>query len=408
MTRPIWAEVSQSCLKENFASLTRQAAGRAALLCVVKANAYGHGMESTARTLAATGAEWLGVTSAEEGIALREALPDALPDAKPNILVLSGVALTEAGQAEAVALVDHRLTAVVWETAQLRWLEKAAAERGLAAGSLPVHLEIETGMARQGVPWNDVAALRAIAHHFSAGSALRLEGVMTHYASPERTDDPMNARQTARFAEALETLRRAGVEFEVVHAGNSDTLFDAHQMDELHALATTHNAALMIRPGIALYGAGARSAERGLAPVLSWKTRVISVRTLEIGDTVGYGSIFIAARPTQIALVAVGYADGLNRGLSNLGAMLVRGHWARIVGRISMDLSTIDVTDIPGVMPGDEVVIIGAQGRNQITAGEIAALTETISYEVLCGIALRVPRVVVEQSGAELQKTLNR
>jgi alanine racemase len=399
MTRPIWAEVSQSCLKENFASLTRQAAGRAALLCVVKANAYGHGMEPTARTLATAGAEWLGVTSVEEGAALR----DALPDAKVNILVLSGVALCEAGQAEAVALVDHRLTAVVWETAQLRWLEKAAAERGLAAGSLPVHLEIETGMARQGVPWNDAAAIDAIARYFSAGSALRLAGVMTHYASPERADDPMNARQTARFAEALETLRRTGVEFEVVHAGNSDTLFDAHQMHELHALAAAHNAGLMIRPGIALYGGGARSAERGLAPVLSWKTRVISVRTLEIGDTVGYGSIFIAARPTQIALVAVGYADGLNRGLSNLGAMLVRGHWARIVGRISMDLSTIDVTDIPGVMPGDEVVIIGAQGRNQITAGEIAALTETISYEVLCGIALRVPRVVVEHPAPGLK-----
>ncbi len=391
MTRPIWAEVSKSRLVANFATLKRQAAGRAELLCVVKANGYGHGMVETAGMLVEAGAKWLGVTCVEEGIALRHALPEA----EAKILVLSGIALTDAGEAEAMALVEHRLIPVVWELAQLRWLARAAAERDRAPGSVPVHLEIETGMARQGVRWNDAAALEAMARSFMPEGALRVSGAMTHYTSPERFDDPMNQRQTERFAAALATLRGLGIVPQLIHAGNSDTLFDARQMDELHALAGEHDAGLMVRPGLALYGGGGDSAGRALAPVLAWKTRVLSVRTLEVGDTVGYGSIFTATRPTQIALVAVGYADGLSRALSNRGEMLVRGKRARIIGRISMDLSTIDVTDIAGVIPGDEVVILGHQGEEHITAIDIAALTGTIPYEVLCGIAERVPRVAV-------------
>lgn len=398
MTRPIWAEVSKSRLAANFATLTRQAAGRAELLCVVKANGYGHGMVASAGMLVEAGAQWLGVTCVEEGVALRHALPEAEVD----ILVLSGIALTSAGEAEAIALVEHRLIPVVWEAAQLRWLARAAAERGM--GPVPVHLEIETGMARQGVRWDDAAALEAMARFFSpegsGESALRVSGVMTHYSSPERPEDPINQRQTERFAVALATLRERGLVPQLIHAGNSDTLFDVRQMDELCALAGAHHAGLMVRPGLALYGGGGKSAGRGLTPVLAWKTRVLSVRTLEVGDTVGYGSIFTATRPTQIALVAVGYADGLSRslsggGVSSGGEMLVRGKRARIVGRISMDLATIDVTDIADVIPGDEVMILGHQGGEHITASDIAALTGTIPYEVLCGIAERVPRVVV-------------
>jgi alanine racemase len=258
-----------------------------------------------------------------------------------------------------------------------------------------VHLEIDTGMARQGVPWNDEIRLATMAKQFTANSPLRLTGVMTHYASPERTGDPMNSRQAERFTFAVAKLRRAGASPQLLHAGNSDTLFDAGQMAELHALAVENDAALMVRPGMALYGGGACTRERGLAPALSWKTRVLSVRTLQVGDTVGYGSIFTASRPTRIASVAVGYADGLNRALSNRGEMLVRGKRALIAGRISMDLATIDVTDIPHVDAGDEVVIIGRQGDEEITASDIAALTGTIPYEVLCGIAARVPRVSV-------------
>lgn len=391
MTRPIWVEVSKSRLTENFATLTRAAAGRANLLCVVKANGYGHGMVESAGTLVEAGAQWLGVTCVEEGIALRHALPEA----QVNILVLSGIALTEAGEAEAIALVEHRLIPVVWDAEQLRWLARAAAERDMAPGSLVVHIEIETGMARQGVRWDDVAALDALCGLLTAASPLRLTGAMTHYASPERTDDAINQRQTERFAQALRTLRRPNIRPEVIHAGNSDTLFDARQMDELCALASEYSAGLMVRPGLALYGGAADVAKRGLAPVLEWKTRVLSVRTLEVGDTVGYGSIFTATRRTQIALVAVGYADGLTRSLSNRGEMLVRGKRARIVGRISMDLSTIDVTEIAGVIPGDEVVILGHQGAEHITASDIAALAGTIPYEVLCGIAERVPRIQI-------------
>ena len=398
MTRPIWAEISKTRLTANFAALTRQSAGRATLLCVVKANAYGHGEESTARILTEAGARWLGVTSVEEGVDLRAALPDAnIPGVDvPNILVLAGIALSAAGEAEARALLAHRLIPVIWDTAQLNWLAQAAKENNAAAGSIPVHLEIETGMGRQGVPYNDTAAIDTILQHFSPNSPLQLHGVMTHYASPERFQDRINQLQTDRFVQVLETLRTRKMAPKIIHAGNGDTLFDDLQMERLHALALNHRAELMLRPGLALFGGGADSATRGLAPALTWKTRVISLRTIQPGDTVGYGSTFTATRPTKIALVGVGYADGLSRSLSNRGQMLVRGSRAPIVGRISMDLATLDVTNIPAVAPGDEVVIIGHQGNETITAADIAALMNTIPYEVLCGIANRVPRIVVD------------
>jgi alanine racemase len=391
MTRPIWAEISKTRLTENFAALTRQSAGRATLLCVVKANAYGHGEEATARILVEAGARWLGVTSVEEGVALRAALPEV------NILVLAGIALSAAGEAEAGALLAHRLIPVIWDSAQLNWLAQAAKENQAA---IPVHLEIETGMGRQGVPWNEIrpetAAIDSILQHFQPNSPLQLHGVMTHFASPERFKDRMNQLQTDRFVQVLETLRTRKMSPKIIHAGNGDTLFDELQMERLHALALNHRAELMLRPGLALFGGAADSAARGLAPALTWKTRVISLRTIQAGDTVGYGSTFTATRPTKIALVGAGYADGLSRSLSNRGAMLVGGRRASIVGRISMDLATLDVTNIPAVVPGDEVVIIGQQGNETITAAAIAALMNTIPYEVLCGIANRVPRIVVD------------
>ena len=396
MTRPIWAEVSRPCLAANFGVLTRQTAGRADLLCVVKANAYGHGVEGSTQALVDVGASWLGVTSVEEGVALRQLLA---AKSAVNIVVLGGIAATNAGQNEARALVAHGLAPVAWTVEHLDWLEKAAVERGVGHGDVPVHLEIETGMARQGVGYEDGAGLSRLAEFFTRDSRpqtrLRLEGVMTHYASPESVGDKMNRLQTDRFAAALEVLRRHGARPEVVHAGNSDTLFDQEQMERLAALAAAHGARLMVRPGIELYGAGTQAAERGLCAALEWKTRVISVRELPAGETVGYGSTFTTARPTTIALVAAGYADGLTRSLGNRGAMLVRGQRAPIVGRISMDLATLDVTGIPGVAAGDEVVIVGQQGRERITAAEIAATVGTIPYEVVCGIAGRVPRVFV-------------
>lgn len=391
MTRPVWAEISSGRLTANFAVLTRQAKRRAALLCVIKANAYGHGMVECGRTLTAAGARWLGVTSMEEGVAMRIALADS----QVNIVILGGIALTAAGEAEARAVVEHRLVPVLWEVEQVRWLARAAREQGLAAGSMPVHIELETGMARMGVAWDDLAALEAVLGQLQRDSPLRVAGVMTHYASPERPADAMNQRQTERFAEALKTFHRKGVAVETVSAGNSDTLFHPQQVEQLHALAVEYGANLVIRPGLELYGAGFHAVDRGLSPVLAWKNRVVTVHNLPVGTTVGYGSIFTTTRPSRIALVAAGYADGLARSLSNRGAMLVRGKRAPIAGRISMDFATLDVTDIAGVEPGDEVVIIGSQGAEQISAAEIAAMLGTIPYEVVCGIAARVPRIVV-------------
>jgi alanine racemase len=395
-TRPVWAEVSLDRLVANF-RLLRQTAAGAGLLAVVKANAYGHGVDLCGPALAAAGAAWLGVTSVEEGVMLRRALPVEV--AATRILVMSSL-----WESEADAVLDHGLTVQAWEPYQLAWLAEAAVRRGLPPGSVPVHVEIDTGMARQGIaPGNALQTL--LADHFGSGSPLLLEGVLTHFSAPEVLDAPDTAEQTARFTQALDEVQAAGLRPRWLHAGNSTSVFDPRQRSAVAALAQRFGAEPMLRPGLALYGYPVRftpaepvpGAQAGLEPVLAWKTRINSLRALAPGEGAGYNSTFRAARPTRLALTPVGYADGLNRLLSNptpcqSSAMLVRGQRAPIAGRVSMDQTILDVTDIPGAAIGDEVVILGEQTGASITAWEHADLCGTIPYEILCGIAARVPR----------------
>jgi alanine racemase len=254
-----------------------------------------------------------------------------------------------------------------------------------------VHLEIDTGMSRQGAQSQNLASL---AEYFRPGSPLQVEAVMTHFHSPE--DHAATQAQIARFIAAVASLANHGIRPRFLSAGSSGDLL-AQSTTGLNTLAHRHGARRMMRAGIALYGYPPSGAEQhGLQPVLAWKTRIVSVREVESGTTAGYGATFHAKRPTRLALLAVGYADGLNRALSNRGTALVRGQRAPIAGRISMDQTMVDVTDIPAAAIGDEVVLIGEQGSERITAADLAHTTGTIAYEVLCAISARVPRKLVD------------
>lgn len=378
-TRPTWAEISRGKLLHNYHVLRRLLGSETELLAVVKANAYGHGMETCARALAADGARWFGVTCVEEAVALRAACPDA------RILALSGV---WPGEAEAV--LDHRVTPVVWEAAHFDLLETAARARGIGAGEVPVHLEIDTGMSRQGVQNRH---LGQILSRFGATSPLRLEAVMTHFHSPDEPEPTES--QVKEFATAVETVFRNGLHPEFLSAGSSADVLGRSTLS-VTEMARRYGARRLARPGLALYGyAPQRGADMELEPILTWKARVTSVREIAPGTKAGYGGTFTAWRQTRLALLPVGYADGFNRLLSNRGWVLIRGKRAPVAGRVSMDQTMVDVTEIPGVEAGDEVVLIGAQGGERVTATDVAELIGTIPYEVLCWIAPRVPRTLV-------------
>jgi alanine racemase len=389
-TRPLWVEVSRHRLLANYEMLRGMAGSQAELMPVVKANAYGHDVLACAPLLVGAGARWLGVTSAEEGVAVRAVCPEA------RILLMSGIF-----RGEAEAVIDRGLTPVVWEPWQLEELEEAAVRRGMPAGAIAVHLEIDTGMARQGVRVADASALLP---RFQDGSCVRLEGVMTHFSAPEMMSSVRPNPQLAGLESALQVMVDLGLRPQWLHAGNSSSVVAGPDREILLEMAARMGARLMLRPGLALYGYLDRitldglswEEEPGFAPVLAWKTEVTSLRTLQPGESVGYGRSFVTERETRLALLPVGYADGYNRLLSNRGFVLVRGQRASIAGRVSMDQTVVDVTEIAGVGIGDEVVLLGSQGEDSIDAWELADLAETVPWEVLCAISSRVPRVIVD------------
>lgn len=392
-TRPIAAAISAAALRHNFSAL--RAAAAMETLAVIKADAYGHGAALCAHELVSAGARWLGVTSVDEAIAVRHALYGVPVD----ILVMCGL-----WHGEAAACLDHALTPVVWEPYQLHLLQAEAQQRRLPPGSVPVHVEIDTGMARQGV--EPGATLHSLLTCLRTTPALRVDGVMTHLASTECTADQQNTKQLDRFAHALKQVQQAGLRPAWVHAGNTSSLDSGYMPNALPALAATLGAQPMTRTGLALYGyalpldGAAPQVVADLKPVLSWTSRVVSLRDVGPGTTVGYNACFVAPRRMRLALLPVGYADGFRRALSSGtgqpgGAVLLGGRRAPVVGRVSMDLTVVDVSNVPGVSGGNEAVLIGSQGEASIRAEEHARLANTSVYEILCGISDRVPRVVV-------------
>lgn len=399
-----WIEVSERRLTENYrtaaAVVAREAGMDATLLAVIKANGYGHGASLCAPVLAHAGAAWLGVTDAAEGIAVRSSLTAAGIElaSQPQILIMSGH-LPE----DAVAIVQHRLTPAVWTREQLQALAAAAGNQ-----PIPVHVEIDTGMSRQGVVVGDV--LRDLLRSIAAEPRLRLEGIMTHFASAEVADSEQTRAQRKQFEGAMRLLGEEKTRPRWVHAGNTSTIdngADDGTLAWLGRLAAQAGAKAMVRSGLGLYGhclpleglvasdgEGTARLHQAITPVMTWKTRIIGLNEIEPGTQVGYNGTFVAARPMRLALLPVGYADGLRRELScstwNLegstgtrgGWVMIGAHRAPIIGRVSMNLTTVDVTEIPGIAVGNEVVLLG----EGITAEDHAILAGTIPYEILCGI----------------------
>jgi alanine racemase len=393
--RPCRAEISTRVLEENYRFLARLAAPHAELLAVVKANAYGHGLAICAPALVRAGVQWLGVTSVEEGIVARALCPEA------RVLIFSGIC---PGQARAA--IEFELTPVTWEPWQLDELEAAARAAGMQPGSLPIHLEIDTGMSRQGIGPTELASFFT---RFGPGSPLRLEGVMTHLFAADEADGQVTQAQLACLDEAMSRISAAGLFAEWLNVGNSAALLTG-QARIIAELAARHGMKALMRPGLSLYGLVPRfdpdfaanqeppslpAARSVLEPVLTWKASVVGVRPVPAGATVGYNATFVASEPMRLALVSAGYADGLDRLLGNRFSLLVRGQRAPLVGRISMDQSVIDVTEIPGVEAGDDVVILGTQGDETITAYDHADAAGTIAWEVFTRIGARVPRIAV-------------
>jgi alanine racemase len=399
-----WVEISERRLRANYRLLAEAAGNETDLLAVVKANAYGHGAALCAPVLTRAGAKWLGVTDVHEGAAIREALASSgVPyESQPQVLIMCG-----SFNEDAEAIAHHQLTPVVWDQSQMESLAAATRQRGGSAPPLPIHLEIDTGMARQGIAPGE--PLHTLLHWLKRQPHLRLDGVLTHFASSEVANSSQTWKQRKQFEEAIAAVAAADLHPTWVHVGNSSTL-DCQGTEQnlpwLRNLATSIGARSMVRPGIALYGyclpiqqstSGSNPIPShlcpGLEPLMTWKTRILSLRDLQPGDTVGYNAIFTAERPMRVALLPVGYADGLRRELSATntkpgGWLIAHGQPAPIVGRVSMNLTVVDVTGIP-VAPGDEVILLG----DGITADHHASLAHTISYEILCGVRA-IPHLV--------------
>lgn len=369
-----WAEVSLTTLRENFRAVQQHVGERVAICAVVKADGYGHGATECALALEAEGAPWLGVTDAAEGRALRSA------GIWTRILLMTGI-----WKGEEDSIVAHNLTPTIWEPWHIERLAKAARKQQI---NLPVHLKVDTGMNRLGV---SKQGLDEVCAKLAACENLHLEGVSTHFASAEVLDTEDAPRQEKRFEEALAILAEHGLHPPLVHMGNSAAVS-----------ARSETWKTMVRPGILLYGYSLPVMRGGetvtesslpLTPVLTWKTRVLTVKDVPAGEAVGYMGTYVTQEHSRIAVLPVGYADGYPRLLSNRARVIVRGEYAPVVGRVSMDLTTVDVGNIPGVAVGDEVTLIGANNGKTVDAVELARLGETVPYEILCGISQRVPRV---------------
>ena len=374
-TRPTWAEVSLTALRQNFRTVQKHVGAGVTVCAVVKADAYGHGAVECSRALEAEGAKWLGVTSLDEAIPLRDA------GIHSNILLMTGF-----WRGEESEIIRLRLIPTVWEPWHIETLESAAATKGVQH---PVHLKVDTGMGRLGVA---VDQLPVVLAGLKASKHLMLEGFSTHLASSEIMDAPSVAEQERCFDAALRMVREAGMQPTFVHMANTGAVISRRE---------TWNT--MVRPGVALYGyylpfqRAGREVSGGtlrlpVMPVLTWKTRILSLRDFGANQPLGYGATYVTKAPAHVAVLPVGYADGYNRQLSNRGRVIVREHYAPIVGRISMDLTLVDVTGIPGIAVGDEVILLGTCDGMSVDALEHAELANSTPYEILCNISKRVPR----------------
>ena len=384
-TRPTWAEVSLATLRQNFRVVAKHAGAAVTVCAVVKADAYGHGSVECSRALQSEGVKWLGVTSLDEAIPLRDA------GIESRILLMTGF-----WRGEESELIRLGLTATVWEPWHIESLEAAAARVNLRHA---VHLKVDTGMGRLGVSMEELPSILKL---IGAAPHIVLEGLSTHLASSEVMDAPSVAEQERRFEEAQRMVRAAGFEPSLLHMANTSALI-ARPETWNNKTPNNKTGSNMVRPGVALYGyhlpflRAGREISGGtlrlaVKPVLTWKTRILSMRNFAANQPLGYGGTYVTKAPARVAVLPVGYADGYNRQLSNRGRVIVRDHYAPIVGSISMDLTLVDVTGIPRIAVGDEVILLGASDGLSVDALEHARLANSSPYEILCNISKRVPR----------------
>ena len=365
--RPTLCLIDHEALRWNLSQI-RARVGAVKILSMIKANAYGHGAAAAAKTLGQAGSDAFGVATLEEGLELRRAGID-----KP-ILVVAGVYSEQLGE-----FLQHRLTPVIHDLERMRELDGAVRNRG---ATLEVHLKIDTGMGRLGLRAEEaeswIGALKNI-------SALQVTGVFSHFSHAESVTGDYTQSQLAIFSKVVQRMAADGIRPALAHFANS-------------AATITLPAAYfdMVRPGIMLYGcypSPEMVRQISVKPALAWKTKILQLKKVPPGTSISYGQTFITERESVIATLPVGYADGYARLLSNRGEVLVRGQRAKVAVRVCMDLTMIDVTDIRNVQQGDEVVLLGRQGADEISADEMAAWASTISYEILTSISARVPRI---------------
>jgi len=374
--RPTWAEIDLNNLAANFNQIKQRVSPTARVMAVVKANAYGHGAVECAQRLAREGADWFGVALPEEGFQLREA------GITQPILCLAGY-----WPGQAAACIRHSLTSVVYHLEMIEALNQAAANAGVVAD---VHVKVDTGMGRLGVRFDQLSEFVAALDRFRN---VRIDGVMTHLAAADdATCQPLTHDQIKRFEDAVTVFREHGYRPTHLHLANSAGVFGHRE-----------SWGNLVRPGGVLYGLWRdvlppSTSNAELQAVMSLHSRICLLKWVPPGDTIGYGCTFEASRRSLIATVPVGYHDGYMRGLSNRAHVIVRGMYAPVVGRVSMDLTLIDVTDVAGVEVDDQVTLLGWNRQNaelKVTAEDLARIVGTLSYEVTCGVSERVPRVYV-------------
>lgn len=370
--RPVWLEVNLDAIAHNVRRIKQVVGENIQIIATVKANAYGHGAIEVSETLLKNGVTMLGVGVVEEGIVLRKA------DIKAPILVCG---LTTNDQLE--SLVMYNLTATVCRLETIQTLSRIASKK---KRKVPVHIEIDTGMGRLGIPAEDTLDF---VEKIGKMKNIVIEGIFTHFAATDEDAGNYTRKQFEQYKKALFELEKERMNIPLKHVANSAAILNS---------SCFHLDA--VRPGIIIYGLFPSPKTKQmvqLEPAAEFKTKIVFLKEVFTGKSIGYGRTYTTTRPTRIATLPVGYADGYSWFLSNNGEVLVRGQRAPIIGRICMDLCMIDVTHIGGVQIGDEVVLWGKQGSQMISAEEIAKKRGSIVYEVICMVDKeRVPKVFIK------------
>lgn len=370
-TGTCWIEVDLGAIRSNYRLARSLTDPAVPVIAVVKANAYGHGAIEVSRVLVEEGVSLLSVATVDEAAQLRKG------GITGPILILGRMLETQVA-----AALRWGAEIAVTQTSMARVISRTAVGKGVTA---VVHVKVDTGMARIGLPWE--TAHRDILE-IASMPGLDVRCVFTHFANADLADREFTLTQVRRFDAIRQKVEQGGLT-PCFHIANSAAILSSQGLRDAGA-----------RPGIMLYGAAPSKVigSEGLTPVLAWKCRVLQVKEVPSGTGISYGHDFYTGRPSRIATISVGYADGYLRSLTNTGQVLVGGARAPVVGRVTMDMTMVDVTDIPVVQAGDEVVLIGPQGGGKITAEELAAWAGTISYEIFCAISHRVKRIYKDSS----------